>query len=137
MLLDTTVVAEPLRAVPDAKVMRWLNDQALETCYVAAPSIGELLREIEKLPAARRKSAYGIGVAEAILHMFDRRVLAFDLMAARAYAQVVVNVRKCGMGISRQNAQVAAIALATNMPVVTADSAPFVAAGCHVVDPWF
>ena len=36
ILVDTDVVSEPLRRVPEPRVDGWLDEQALETLYLSA-----------------------------------------------------------------------------------------------------
>ena len=42
IILDTNVVSEPLRKEPDTRVVAWLNQQPLSTCYLSAITVAEL-----------------------------------------------------------------------------------------------
>lgn len=42
ILLDTNVVSEPLRPAPDARVIEWIDAQALETLFLSAITVAEL-----------------------------------------------------------------------------------------------
>ena len=52
------------------------------------------------------------------------------------YAGRVRRARAAGPAISTADGQIAAIAAVHGVTVVTRDSAPFVAAGVPVVNPW-
>ena len=43
ILLDTNVILEPQRREPNARVLEWLDAQALETLYLSAVTVAELL----------------------------------------------------------------------------------------------
>jgi hypothetical protein len=49
ILLDTNMVAEPMRPRPDPTVAAWLDGQAVETLYLSTISLSELLLGIEGL----------------------------------------------------------------------------------------
>ena len=41
ILLDTSVVSEPPRLAPEARVIEWIDAQARETLYLSAMSVAE------------------------------------------------------------------------------------------------
>ena len=71
-----------------------------------------------------------------VLPMFAGRVLAFDLAASQAYAELMAKARSAGRAISVSDGYIAATAAANAMMVATRDAAPFEAAGLKTVDPW-
>ena len=68
--------------------------------------------------------------------MFAGRVLAFDLPASQAYADLMTKARSEGRTIPVSDGYIAATAAANGMMVATRDTAPFEAAGLKTVDPW-
>jgi len=57
ILLDTNVISEPLRPVPEVRVIQWLDAQPLETLYLAAITVAELRAGVALLPAGKRRAA--------------------------------------------------------------------------------
>jgi predicted nucleic acid-binding protein len=57
ILLDTNVVSEPLRHVPEARVIEWIDAQALETLCLSAMTVAELRAGVALLPAGKRRTA--------------------------------------------------------------------------------
>ena len=51
ILVDTNVISEPLRRVPEPRVAEWLDAQALETLYLSAITVAELRFGARSLPA--------------------------------------------------------------------------------------
>lgn len=45
ILLDTNVISEPWKPVPDEAVIAWLDAQAVETLFISAITIAELRAE--------------------------------------------------------------------------------------------
>ena len=68
---------------------------------------------------------------------FSGRCLPFDAVAAEHFASLVAARRRIGRPITTQDAQIAAIALANNVPLATRNSDDFAEiAGLLLVDPW-
>ena len=137
IILDTNVISEPLRPSPDAHVTAWLDRQSLETLFITATTLAEVLLGVAQLPDGKRKFGLAQAVAEHLVPRFASRILPFDAPAARAYATMMAQTRRAGHAISVSDGQIAAIALHHGFTVATRDTAPFLAAGVAVINPWF
>ena len=133
ILIDTNVISEPLRRVPDPQVAEWFDSQALETLYLSAITVAELRFGVQSLPVGRRSRLHE-GLERRILPMFAGRVLAFDLAASQAYADLMAQARSAGRAVSASDGYMAAIATANGMMVAARDTSPFEAAGLKTVD---
>ena len=136
IVLDTNVVSEPLKRNGNPAVQSWLDSQAAETLFLTATSLSELLVGIEILPDSKRKKGLGAALSELLDILFESRILTFDQRAAVAYASLVSRARAGGHLISVADGQIAAIAAAHGFTVATRDTAPFLAAGVPVINPW-
>jgi predicted nucleic acid-binding protein len=136
IILDTNVISEPMKAVADPAVAAWLDRQAAETLYLTATNLSEVLFGIEVLPDGRRKKAMAAGMGELLAGLFGARFLDFDREAAMAYAILVSRAMSKGFTISVADGQIAAIAAVHGFAVATRDTAPFLAAGVPVINPW-
>ena len=136
IILDTNVVSEPMRPNGNPAVQAWLDSQVAETLYLTATSLSELLVGVAILPDGKRKRGLDAALGELVDILFGARVLPFDRQAAKAYAPLVGRARAMGRLISVADAQIAAIAAVHGFTVATRDTAPFVAAGVPVVNPW-
>ena len=136
ILVDTNVVSEPLRPVPEPRVAEWLDAQALETLYLSAISVAELRFGVLSMPVGRRRERLREDLERQVLPMFAGRILAFDLAASQTYAELMAKARTAGQSISVSDGYIAATAAANAMMVATRDTAPFEAAGLNIVDPW-
>ncbi|MDD2721867.1 MAG: type II toxin-antitoxin system VapC family toxin [Gallionella sp.] len=135
IVLDTNVVSEAMRPNPDAGVVAWLDAQAAETLYLTSVTLAELQFGIGVLPESRRKQVLQCAL-DGLLTLFSRRILAFDAEAARHYGELAVAARVAGKGFPLPDGYIAAIAAAHGFAVATRDTAPFLAAGINIINPW-
>lgn len=136
IVLDTNVVSEPMRPNCNAAVRIWLDRQVAETLYLTATSLSELLVGLEIMPDGKGKKGLDAALSELLDVLFGSRILPFDRMAATAYAPLVSRARDGGRLISVADGQIAAIAAVRGFTVATRDTAPFIAAGVPVMNPW-
>ncbi|HEY9681520.1 MAG TPA: type II toxin-antitoxin system VapC family toxin [Candidatus Melainabacteria bacterium] len=136
IVLDTNVVSEALKPGRDPAVIAWLDQQSVETLFLSATSLAELLIGIAIMPDGKRKSTISAALDSLITRLFDTRILPFDEGAAMAYSQLVSAARAQGKAISMPDGQIGAIASVHNFSVATRDVAPFQALGVPVIDPW-
>lgn len=118
ILLDTNVVSEPLRAAPEARVIAWIDAQALETLFLSAVTVAELRAGLAMLPAGKRRTGLQQNLEKRLLPLFAGRVLPMDLGCTPAYAALMARARAAGRAVA------------------TRDAGPFEAAGVAVINPW-
>lgn len=136
ILLDTNVISEPQRLQPHARVLEWIDAQALETLYLSAITVAELRAGIALLPAGKRRDKLHDNLEKRLLPMFANRVLSFDMACTKAYAELLAKSRAAGLALETADAFIAAVALANGFAVATRDTRPFETAGVDVINPW-
>ena len=136
ILLDTNVISEPQRREPNARVLEWIDAQALETLYLSAITVAELRAGIALMPAGKRRDSLHEYLEKRLLPMFANRVLPFDMACTKAYAELLAKSRAAGLAVETADAFIAAVALANGFAVATRDTSPFEAAGLNVINPW-
>lgn len=136
ILLDTNVISEPQRQLPNARVLDWIDAQALETLYLSAITVAELRAGIVLMPAGKRRDSLHENLEKRLLPMFANRVLPFDMACTKAYAELLAKARAAGLAIETADAFIAAVALANGFIVATRDTRPFEAAELTVINPW-
>jgi predicted nucleic acid-binding protein len=136
ILLDTNVISEPQRQVPNARVIDWIDAQALETLYLSSITVAELRAGIALMPAGKRRASLDENLEKYLLPMFTNRVLSFDMACTKAYAELLAKCRAAGLAVETADAFIAAVALANGFIIATRDTSPFEAAGVNVINPW-
>jgi predicted nucleic acid-binding protein len=136
IVLDTNVISEPVKPLADLVVVAWLDRQSKETLYLCAPVLMEILLGITLLPDGKRKRGMTTAVQTLLASYFADRFLVFGREAAVAYASLTSRAAAKGHSISVADGQIAAIAAVHGFAVATRDTAPFLAAGVPVINPW-
>jgi predicted nucleic acid-binding protein len=136
IVLDTNVISELARQVPDSGVLAWLD--ALEISEVATTAItaAELRYGIARLPDGRRKRELSVVIRGILTEDFYGRVLPFDERASVRYAEVVTGREGRGRPIGVADAQIAAICREVGATLATRNTADFTETGVDLVDPW-
>ena len=136
IILDTNVISELTRPVPDSDVIAWLDSQPAEETAVTAITVAELCDGVRRLPDGRRKAELSEAVSALVDTDFRGRVEAFDVLAAEQYADVVTTRERTGRPISTSDAQIAAICRVLNATLATRNTADFTGTGVDLINPW-
>ena len=136
VLLDTNVVSELIRKMPDPTVEAWAAGHALRELFFSAVGEAELRYGAAILPAGRRRATLVSDIERMLSDAFDDRVLPFDSDAAREYAEIAAARRSAGRPVAPADCQVAAIARSRDMAVATRNVRDFDDIDIEVVNPW-
>lgn len=135
IVLDTNVVSEAFRPDAALSVKMWYASQQVRDLYACTPVMAELRYGIEKMAQGARRAdfmrRYG-----AIKGQFSSRILAFNLRAAEAFAEIVVAREQAGAPIATMDAEIAAIARSNGASVATRNLSDFEGCGVRLIDPW-
>lgn len=137
ILLDTNVVSELMRPEPAAEVLGWFEEQQEASFFVSAVTRAEILLGVALLPAGKRRERLADAAEQMFAQDFAGRSLPFDDGCATEYALVVATRTRRGHAISTEDAQIAAIALAHDLPLAARNGKDFRGIdGLTVLDPW-
>lgn len=136
IVLDTNVLSEVMRPVPDAGVLAWLAVQPRLSLFTSTITRGELLYGVFLLPEGRRKE----GLLHVLQDIFEEdlagQILSFDSASADAFAEIAIARREAGRPISQNDAMIAAVARSRGASLATRNIRDFVGCGVHLIDPW-
>jgi toxin FitB len=136
IVLDTNVLSEALRPVPEPSVLNWLADQPSASLFTTAVTRGEILYGVRLLSDGKRRK----GLWDAANKIFDEdfagQVLSFDGDAAGMYADIAASRRIAGKPISQFDAMIAAMARSRGAILATRNVKDFESCGIEVVNPW-
>lgn len=124
ILLDTNVLSEYSKPAPNVKVTQWLEAVDAAETWISSITVAEMRLGAARLPEGKRKTAVTSAV-EASLNLFKGSCLAFDAVAAEAYAQIVAAQTQKGRPIGIMDAQIAAIAMSTGCTLATLNAWDF------------
>lgn len=136
ILLDTNVISELWKMQPNQEVLTWMDAQSVDTLFMSVVTVAELRYGIATMAKGKRRTIYHDRFEKGVLSIFQGRVLAFDLAASQAYADLMTQARSRGKAIAMADGYIAATAATHNLIVATRDVTPFEAAGLNVINPW-
>lgn len=137
IVLDTNVVSELMRPVPDAGVLTWIDAQSADDLYLTSMTVAELLYGVARLPPGRRREHLAHQVGRLVDELFASRILPFDAAASVEYARIASAREGAGAPISGADAVIAATAASAGAgSFVTRNVRDFAGTGLRVVDPW-
>ena len=136
ILLDTNVISELMRAEPAQTVLDWFGKHDASDLFISAVTEAELRTGIAILPEGQRRDRLQAAIDAMIDQDFQGRILPFDSLAAKAYAEVAAQRRAAGRPIAEADCQIAAIARAAGAPVATRNVKDFDGCGVEVINPW-
>ena len=136
IVLDTNVVSEVLKPQPDARVVAWM-ESLTDDVAITAVTLAELLAGLRRLPEGKRRADLTAAVETAIRPYRDTRaIIAFDVVAAPRYAEILAARERAGLPIPTGDAQIAAICRAHDATCATRNTKDFVHTGIALIDPW-
>jgi toxin FitB len=136
IVLDTNVLSEALRPVPEASVLDWLANQPRASLFITTVTRGEILYGIRLLADGKRRR----GLWDAAMKIFDvdfaDREMSFDSEAADMYADIAASRRMAGKPISQIDAMIVAMARSRGASIATRNAKDFEDCGVDVINPW-
>jgi hypothetical protein len=135
-ILDTNVISELMREVPDEKVYKWLEGQAIESLGVSVITLAEIHRGLERLPEGRRRFDLERRFADFIGRGFSGRIFAFDEKAASCYGKIAARREAAGLHVDAVDMMIAAIAEIAGAALITRNTGDFEGCGVKLINPW-
>lgn len=132
-LLDTNVISEVTRDVPDPRVMDFLAER--DVVWVSSILVPEVQYGVRLLPQGSRRSRLA-SMQAAILSGYAHHVLPLDEAGADWAAELRANACRFGHTVDVGDALVAGIARANALAVATRNVADFERLDVEVFNPW-
>lgn len=136
IILDTNVISELARQVPDSGVLAWLDSLEISEVATTAVTAAELRYGVARLSAGHRKRELAAVIHGILAEDFYGRVLPFDERASARYADIVTGRERLGRPIGVADAQIAAICHDAGALLATRNTPDFEETGIKLVDPW-
>ena len=135
-LLDTNVVSETTRLRPRQPVLDWIEAQNPTDLFLAAQTIGELVRGARKVRERERRERFERWIEQDLARQFDGRVLACDGRTAAVWGRLMGDGNRAGRPPAAADAQIAAVAIQHDLILVTRNVKDFVNFDIQLLDPW-
>lgn len=136
ILLDTNVVSEIMRPQPEPNVLAWLAAQDATRLCLAALTVAEIRRGLERLPSGTRREQLESGFNTFLTQGFSGRVFPFTESTAAIYAPIYAKRVDAGLGVGEIDLLIAAIAAENRASIATRNTSDFEATGLKLINPW-
>ena len=121
-LLDTSIVSSPIAKTPDVDIVKRLDEHGAE-CAIAVPVWHELTYGCRRLPRGRRRAALEAYLMDVVRASFP--ILPYDDAAATWHGHERARLETLGRPVPYVDGQIAAIAHASKLVLVTVNTRDF------------
>jgi len=135
ILLDTCVISEAIKPIPDTRVLAWLDAVSEDALYLSVIALGELYRGIELLTEGAKRDALRLWFEE-LQERFAGRILDLDTGTLLVWGELSARLKKSGEAVPLMDSLVASCAIRNNALLATRNTKDYERAGVHLIDPW-
>ena len=135
-LLDTNVVSETIKPKPEPRVLDWLEAQMPADLFLAAQTMGELVRGARKVKEDTRRERLESWIEQDLAQQFEGRVLSFDGPTAALWGRLMGDGDRAGRTPAAADAQIAAVAIHHKLTLITRNVKDFEHFDLKLLNPW-
>ena len=121
-LLDTSIISEPTKAVPDKNIIQKMADNLDYSC-ICSVIWAEVLSGVKLQTEEKRKSGLFDYYVDNVQKFFD--IIPFDTSCASIYSDLIQRLKEKGSRLSMFSTMIAATAIANNLILVTKNISDF------------
>jgi predicted nucleic acid-binding protein len=134
-LLDTNVISELVRPVPEPKVTAWITATDENLLYLSVLTLGEIRKGISLLKAGSRRVALETWLDSNLVLRFEGRILPIDQAVADRWGRLAARaIRRSVLPVI--DGLLAATALHYNLTLVTRNTKDISETGVPAFNPW-
>lgn len=135
-LLDTCIVSELVNPSPAPSVIEWIQSHDELDYALSVLTIGELAKEIAKLPKSKKRDSLWIWLTEELRLRFAGRILSITEEIIMVWGDVCAQAEIKGKKMPAIDSLIASTALTYDLVVVTRNTKDLKASGVKLLDPW-
>jgi predicted nucleic acid-binding protein len=136
IILDTNVLSELMRQMPDHRVLAWLDRQPQTSVWITSLTMFEIQFGIETLVPSKRRTQLMKTFESTLVEDIGQRIAPFDAAAAQHAAILMASRHKEGRPVELRDTLIAGIALARHAALATRNINHFQDLPVPVVNPW-
>ena len=135
-LLDTNVVSEWVKPVPNPHVVQWLNEVDEDRVFLSVASLAEIRRGVESMDPGKRRDRLTDWLMRELPSRFEKRILDIDRRIADTWGMIMARGHKAGLNLGSMDAFFAATAEVNRLTLVTRNLQHFQTLGIPLLNPW-
>ncbi len=134
-ILDTNVISELTKPLPDTNVLDWFKNCNENKMYISSLTLGEIETGIRSLTPGKKQNHLMLWLEE-LQNNFEPRILSVDSVTALRWGEIRGNLRQKGITIPVIDGLIAATAITNNAVLVTRNIKDFNFPGIEMINPW-
>lgn len=135
-LLDTCAISEMISKDPSPNVVEWFEDQAEQTLFLSAVTVGEIEKGIFQLAQGKRRRSLESWLRDELLPIFRGRILVIDRKLMTTWARMSADLEAKGIIRPSFDSLIEASALHHQFILVTRNAKDFLRSQVTVLNPW-
>lgn len=135
VLVDTCVLSEFQRRVPDQRVTSAFDRHDDREIHLSVVTIGEIAKGIALLEPGQQQYRLK-GWLHAIEQSYGAQILSVDQEVARVWGENSARLQRVGLTIPIADGLIAATAVHHALPLMTRNVRHFQPLGIEIIDPW-
>lgn len=132
-LIDTCVLSELRKKIPNQGVIDWFAARSVSTLYLSVLTLGELRKGITALEEVKRRETLLNWLESDLPLFFSGRILSIDIDVANRWGELLAVAKRPMPAI---DSLLASTASHHGMSVVTRNQRDFEDFGIEVINPW-
>lgn len=132
-LIDTNVLSELRRKVPDAKVVNWFSQRPAGTLYLSVLTVGEVRKGVEAMPDLERRLVLLDWLETELPAFFSGRILPIDMAVADRWGHMLAQAAR---PLPAVDSLLAATASQHGLILVTRNVRDVQGLGVQILNPW-
>ena len=135
LLLDTCVLAEFSKLIPDKKVIAFIENFPSESLFFSVISLGEISKGIHLLTATKRQ----VDLQQWLMQLeqaYQNHILPISPDIAKTWGEITAQAQKKGRILPNADGLIAATAINHGLHVVTRNVQDFEFSPALLINPW-
>lgn len=134
-LLDTCVLSEFRKKVPEPKVLKWVDARDEDALFLSAVTVGEIEKGICRMAPSKRRRSLTIWL-EDVIYRYDNRILPLDTDTLREWGKMSAKLEEKGRVLPAADSLIAATARFHDLVLVTRNEKDFIDTNITVLNIW-
>jgi len=135
-LLDTNVLSELVKPVPNLKVLTWLEKADEDRLFLSVVSIAEIKHGISLKDKGRKQNSLTAWLENDLLPRFDKHIIPIDQTIALAWGDLMGLSKRQGRHLAALDGFIAATTKTYHLTLVTRNIKDFDFLGLNLFNPW-
>jgi len=135
-LIDTNVISEITRPIPDPRVVSFLHETDEDRMFISVITLGELRRGVALKEDGRTKSALDAWLRLDLRERFVGRIVDVTAEVADLWGELMATAKRQGTSLHAMDGFLAATALVHHKTLVTRNIKDFASFDVPLLNPW-